>query len=62
MTLKTKRIEGKADGEIFVQNIFFDKLSIERIGQIYSICKQVDFNDLAYYFKSTDITPVNFWF
>ena len=38
----------------------FDELSKERIGEIYSISKQIDFKNLVYYFKSKDITTINF--
>ena len=29
----------------------FDELSNERIGEIYKMSNQIDFNDLTYYFK-----------
>ena len=33
----------------------FDELSIERMGEINSICKKIDANDLTYYFKNKNI-------
>ena len=30
------------------------------MGEIYSMSKQIDFNDLIYYFKGKGITPINF--
>ena len=30
------------------------------MGEIYSMSKKIDFNDLTYYFKSKDITSINF--
>ena len=44
-----------------MKKIIFNELSTERMGEIYSISKQIDFNDLSYYFKSKDISPINFF-
>ena len=30
------------------------------MGEIYSMSKQIDFNDFIYYFKSKNITPITF--
>ena len=37
----------------------FDELSNERIGEIHNISKQIDFNNLIYYFKDENISPIN---
>ena len=37
-----------------------DELSHERIGEIYKMSKQIDFNNLTYYFKDQNIDPINF--
>ena len=38
----------------------FDELSNERMDEIRNIVEQVDFNNLTYYFKGKDISPINF--
>ena len=38
----------------------FDKFSNEIIGELYSISKQIDFNNLIYYLKDKNISPINF--
>ena len=38
----------------------FNELSNERISEIYNMSKQIDFNNLNYYFKDQNITTVNF--
>ena len=38
----------------------FDELPNEGIGEIYNISKQIDFNNLTYYFKDKSISPINF--
>ena len=38
----------------------FDELSNERMGEIHNIGKQIDFNNLTYYFKDKNISPINF--
>ena len=38
----------------------FDELSSERIGEIYSISKEIDFNNLTYRFKGSHTAPTNF--
>ena len=54
-----KKQQGKSDDELLMKKIIFNELSTERMGEIYSISKQIDFNDLSYYFKSKDISPIN---
>ena len=41
-----------------MQKMIFE-LSTEKMGEIYSMSKQIDFNDLVYCFKSKSITPTN---
>ena len=38
----------------------FYEFSNERIGDIYNISKETDFNNLIYYFKGSNIAPINF--
>ena len=38
----------------------FYEFSNERIGDIYNISKETDFNNLIYYFKGPHIVPINF--
>ena len=38
----------------------FDELFNERIEEIYNISKQIDFNNLTYYFRDETISPINF--
>ena len=38
----------------------FDKLSYERMSETKYLSKQIDFNDLIYYFKNENISSVNF--
>ena len=38
----------------------FDEFSNERMDEIRNIVEQVDFNNLTYYFKGKDISPINF--
>ena len=50
----------KFDDKLLIQNFLFDGLSAEKMGKIYNMSKQIDFTNLTYYFKSKDITPINF--
>ena len=65
-TLKPKEIEAiknnkSDDNEKLLKNKkIFDELPNERIGEIYNMSKQIDFKNLADYFKSKGITPINF--
>ena len=47
------------DDKLSMQKRIFE-LSTEKMGEIYSMSKQIDFNDLVYCFKSKSITPINF--
>ena len=38
----------------------FNEVSNERIGEIYNISKEIDFNNLTYRFKGSNLTPINF--
>ena len=38
----------------------FGKLSNERIGEIYSMGKQIGFRNLTYYFKDPSVAPISF--
>ena len=38
----------------------FDELFNERIEEMYNISKQIDFNNLTYYFRDETISPINF--
>ena len=38
----------------------FDEFSNERMDEMRNIVEQVDFNNLTYYFKGKDISPINF--
>ena len=38
----------------------FNEFSIERIGEIYNISKEIYFNNLTYHFKGSDIPTMNF--
>ena len=37
-----------------------DKLSRERIAEICNISKDIDFNNLTYYFEDSNLAPINF--
>ena len=64
--LKTKELEAIKDikahynEKLSKYKEIFDELSKERIGEIYNMSKQIDFNNLAYYFKDQNIAPINF--
>ena len=52
-TLKPIKSSKSDDNEKLLKyKEIFDKLSNERIGEIYNIAKQIDFNNLTYYFKN----------
>ena len=38
----------------------FNELSNEKIGEIYNISKEIDFNNLTYHFKGSNTAPINF--
>ena len=41
-------------------NKFFNDLYSERIGEIYNVSKEINFNNLAYHFKDSNTAPINF--
>ena len=52
-TLKPIKSSKSDDNEKLLKyKEIFDKLSSERIGEICNIAKQIDFNNLTYYFKN----------
>ena len=59
-TLKPKELEAIEDRFNYKHNKIFYELSSKRIGDVYSISKEIDFNNLIYYFKSSNITPIDF--
>ena len=63
--LKPKKLEANEDKSDDTEmpsmnKEIFNKLSRERIGEIYNISKEIDFNNLTCYFKSLDIAPIKF--
>ena len=38
----------------------FDKLSYERMSEIKDLSRQIDLNNLTYYFKNKSVSPINF--
>ena len=38
-----------------MQKIIFDEFSTKKMDEIYSMSKQIDFNDLIYYFESKSL-------
>ena len=64
-TLKSKELEateGKFDDnqKHLKYKEVFNELSNERIGEIYNIGKEIDFNNLTYHFKTSHTAPINF--
>ena len=56
-----KAIEDKSDGnEKHLKYKVFNELSIERVGEIYNISKKIDFDNLTYRFKASNLAPINF--
>ena len=56
-----KAIEEKSDGnEKHLKYKVFNELSIERVGEIYNISKEIDFDNLTYRFKVSNLAPINF--
>ena len=56
-----KAIEEKSDGnEKHLKYKVFNELSIERVGEIYNISKEIDFDNLTYRFKASNLAPINF--
>ena len=51
-------IEDKSDDhddKLSMQKIIFDEFSTKKMDEIYSMSKQIDFNDLIYYFESKSL-------
>ena len=65
-TLRPKELEAnkgnKSDDKekLLKYREIFGELPNEEIGEIYNISKQIDFNNLTYYFKDKSISPINF--
>ena len=62
-TLKPKGLEAieyKSDEKHFKYKEVFNELSIERIGEIYNISKETDFNNLTQHFKDSNTASTNF--
>ena len=64
-TLKLKELEATEDKsddneKHLKYKEVFNELSNERIGEIYNIGKEIDFNNLTYHFKSSNTAPINF--
>ena len=57
---QTKAIEGKSDGKLSKQKENYNRLLNKRLDEIQKISKEIDFNNLTYYFKSSNIYPINF--
>ena len=61
--LKTiETIEGKSgDNEKHLKyKDVFNELSNKRIGEVYNISKEINFNNLTYHFKGSNTAPINF--
>ena len=61
--LKTiETIEGKSgDNEKHLKcKEVFNELSNKRIGEVYNISKEINFNNLTYHFKGSNTAPINF--
>ena len=64
-TLKPKKPKAIKDNKsddnekLLKYKSIFDELSNERIDAMYNISKQIDFQNLVYYFKSKDMTSIN---
>ena len=64
-SLKLKELEAIEDKSDDNENHLkykevFNELSNERIGELYNISKEIDFNNLIYHFKGSNITPIHF--
>ena len=59
-TLKPKELEAIQDKSNYKRDKIFYELSNERIGDIYIVGEEIDFNDLIYYFKGSNTAPINF--
>ena len=43
-----------------MQEKFLNRLLDEKMNEIQKISKEIDFNNLTYYFKSSNIAQINF--
>ena len=60
-TLKTIKDNKSNDNEkSSTHKEIFDKLFRERIAEIFNISKEIDFNNVIYYFKDSNLPPINF--
>ena len=57
---QTKTIEDKSDNKLLMQEKFLNRLLDEKMNEIQKISKEIDFNNLTYYFKSLNIAQINF--
>ena len=57
---QTKAIEDKSDNKLLMQEKFLNRLLDEKMNEIQKISKEIDFNNLTYYFKSSNIAQINF--
>ena len=58
--LTPKKLEAIRDNKFSIHKEVFNELSNERISEINNISKEIDFNNLTYYFKGQAIPPINF--
>ena len=57
---QTKAIEDKSDWKLSKQKEIYNRLLNKRLDEIQKISKEIDFNNLTYYFKSSNISLINF--
>ena len=56
---QTNAIEDKSDDKPSIQKKTYNILLDERLNEIQEISKEIDFNNLNYYFKTPGISPIN---
>ena len=57
---KKKAIEHKSDDKLSMEKEAYNRLLDERLDEIQEISKEIDFNNLTYYFKTPGNAPINF--